>query len=234
MPNYYVPPKLLVTIMVSHLLHETSSFIINIHDPLAELLISEAKLRGQNLAIQYVSAAMTKSTLDGFVNPTAPVNLFLKGVESLATAENAQDASLRGLVALGTIIVGGAATGDKDAATVFGALFVALNERVFFPGSQGVILCVPVFFKGVLVLKILIRIVTEIRVEKRRRELNLPLPKFKFNFFSRKKWKDYIFKAPRLKKYTLKILSRKRIIPVIYNKKFTIKQPKMVEHISVK
>ena len=94
------------------------------------------------------------------------------------------------------------------------------------PGSQAV------FSKGSLIIyiinNILIRVITEILVECRRRELKLP---FKFNIFRKEEKRDFVFKYPRFKKRKFKILSRELSLPIIYHKKLVIKHEKMVEPI---
>ena len=88
------------------------------------------------------------------------------------------------------------------------------------PGSQ------VIFSKGLIKLyvikNILIRVVTEIGVEIKRRKLGLPRAKFKFNIFRKEEKKDFVFKYLRFKKRKIKILSRDISLPVPYQKELII------------
>ena len=84
-----------------------------------------------------------------------------------------------------------------------------------------------------VVKNILIRVISEIEIERRRREIRLPRAKFKFNIFRNKEKKDFIFKYFRFKKRKIRILSRDILLPVLYQKELIIKQPVMVKTIRI-
>jgi len=81
-----------------------------------------------------------------------------------------------------------------------------LAQNVLLPGSQ------VIFSKGLLkiyiIKNILIRVITEIQIERKRRKLRLPRARFKLNLFKKQKKKDFAFKYLRFKKRKIKILSR--------------------------
>ena len=107
---------------------------------------------------------------------------------------------------------------------------MVLAQNVLLPGSQ------VIFSKGLLkifiIKNILIRVITEIRIEKRR-NLGLPRARFKFNIFRNKEKKDFVFKYFRFKKRKIRILSRDISLPVLYQKEMIIKQPVRVKPITI-
>ena len=80
-----------------------------------------------------------------------------------------------------------------------------LAQNVLLPGSQFI------FSKGLfkiyVIKNILIRVITEIQVEKKRKKLGLARARFKFNIFRKQENKDFVFKYLRFKKRKMKILS---------------------------
>jgi hypothetical protein len=141
-----------------------------------------------------------------FIDPTTPATLFMQGVESLITAPSPQEAASRGTIAAAVLIISSLSAGDPNASLSFGGFLLILVENVLAPGSQ-------VIFSrdlaAIYVLKnILAQILTEIRIEIKRRELKLPRARFEFNIFKEEK-KDFIFTYLRLKKREVKILSRR-------------------------
>lgn len=97
---------------------------------------------------------------------------------------------------------------------------LVLAQNVLLPGSH------VIFSKGLLkiyvIKNILIRVVTEIGVEIKRRKLGLTRAKFKFNIFRKEEKKDFVFKYLRFKKRKIKILSRDISLPVSYQKELII------------
>jgi hypothetical protein len=89
---------------------------------------------------------------------------------------------------------------------------LVLTQNVLLSGSQ------VIFSKGLckiyIVKNILIRVITEIRIERKRKKLKLPRARLKFNIFIKKQNKDFVFKYPRFQKQKLKILSRDISLPV--------------------
>lgn len=83
-----------------------------------------------------------------------------------------------------------------------------------------------------VIKNILIRVITEIRIEKKRRKLKLPR-KLKFNIFKNEEKKDFIFKYLRFKKRKIRILSREIPLPVLYQKELIIQHPIMVKPITI-
>lgn len=110
----------------------------------------------------------------------------------------------------------------------FGALLAALCQNVFFGQSVSNIFSIKVY----LIKKILMKIIVEVRIEKKRRELKFP---YKSIFrLKRKKNKKLSFSYPRIKRRTVKICSKNLTFPVFYNKKIKIKSEPMVQFINVK
>ncbi len=102
---------------------------------------------------------------------------------------------------------------------------------MLLPGSQ--VIFSQVLLKIFVIKNILIRVITEIRIEKRRKELKLSRAKFKFNIFRNKEKKDFVFKYYRFKKRKIKILSRNISLPILYQKELIVKHPVMVKQIKI-
>lgn len=229
MPNIpIITPKTFAIILLASAGKEVSSFMIQ----LPEQLLIEAQRRAVNFGIQYGAIAIGQAAVGStFVDPFAPKQLFLEGLESLATASSPAEAASKGTVAAAVLILSSAASADPNASLTFGGFLLVLAQNVLLPGSQ------VIFSKGLLKIyvinNILIRIITEIRVEKKRRQLKLPRPRLKFNIFRKEKKRDFVLKYPRFKKRKLKILSREISLPVVYQKELIIKHPVMVKPITI-
>ena len=108
----------------------------------------------------------------------------------------------------------------NNASLTFGGFLIVLAQNVLLPGSH------VIFSKGLVkiyvIKNILIRVVTEIGVEIKRRNLGLPRAKFKFNIFRKEEKKNFVFKYLRFKKRKIKILSRDISLPVPYQKELII------------
>lgn len=226
--NIIITPKALAIILLASAGKEVGSFIIQ----LPEQLLIEAQSRAVNFGIQYGAIAIGQAVVGSkFVNPTAPAELFVQGFESLTTASSPEEAATRGTIAAAVLILSSVSSEDPNASLTFGGFLVVLAQNVLLPGSQ------VIFSKGLLkifvIKNILIRVITEIRIEKRRRNLGLPRARFKFNIFRNKEKKDFVFKYFRFKKRKIRILSRDISLPVLYQKELIIKQPVRVKPITI-
>lgn len=126
----------------------------------------------------------------------------------------------------------GVSSENPNASLTFGGFLLVLVQNVLMPGSQ-VIFFSQGLIKFYLIKNILIRVITEIRIERKRRRLKLPRPKFKFNIFKKQEKKDFVFKYLRFKKRKKKFLYRDISLPVPYQKELVIKQPVMVKPITL-
>ena len=179
-------PRAFAVIILASAGQEVASFLIH----LPEQLLVEAQNRIVNLAIQYGSIAIGQAAVGSkVINPTAPAKLFLEGVESLATASTPEEAVSRGSVAAGVLILSSLSSQNPNASLTFGAFLLVLVQNVLRPGSQ--FLFSKSLFYIYLIKNILIRIITEIQVERKRKKLGLPWAKLKFYIF--RKQKDKIF-----------------------------------------
>lgn len=167
-----------------------------------------------------------------FVDPVAPGKLFLQGVESLTTASTPEEATSRGTVAAAVLILSSLSSKDPNASLTFGGFLIVLIQQVLLPGSQ-IFLFSTGPFKIYFISRILMRVVTEIRIERLRRKLKLPRAKFNFKLFKKEEPRDFVFKYPRLKKRKVKILAREISLPVVYQKELIIKAPVMVKPITI-
>lgn len=226
--NIIITPKAFAIIFLVSAGKEVGSFIIQ----LPEQLLIEVQSRAMNLGIQYGAIAIGQAVAGSkFVDPTAPAKLFAKGFESLTTASSPEKAATRGTVAAAVLILSSLSSEDPNASLTFGGFLLILAQNVLLPGSQ------VIFSKGLLkvfvIKNILIQVITEIRIERRRRKLGLPRARFKFNIFRNKEKKDFVFKYFRFKKRKLRILSRDISLPVLCQKELIIKQPVMVKPITI-
>jgi hypothetical protein len=222
MPNgHLVTPKVVGIILLANLGPEVGSFAFQ----LSQHMIAEIQTRGSNLALQYGLIAASAITNDGRADLTLPLTYFKETMKVMSEAVSPQEAATQGVIALGVLTLSGCSSGDNTASLAYGALVVALCQNVFFPGSQSILSIFSV--KVYIVKKVLVWLVTEIRIEKRRRQLKLPYVNiFKdVNIFRAKKKKseDFIFLAPRIKKRKIRIFSKNLVIPVLYQKKLRIK-----------
>jgi len=174
MPNIIVTPKAFAIILVATATNEVASFMINVSDQ----LIIEAQSRAINFAIQYGAMAVGQCAVGSkFVDPTAPGKLFLQGVESLTTASSPEEAASKGTIAASVLILSSLSSEDPNASLAFGGFLIVLIQQVLLPGSQ-VFLFSTGPFKIYVICRILMRVVTEIRVERLRRKLKLPRATF--------------------------------------------------------
>ena len=215
--NLIITPKALAIILLASVGKEVGSFMIQ----LPEQLLIEAQSRAVNFGIQYGAMAIGQAVVGSkFVDPTAPAKLFVQGVESLTNASTPEEAASRGTIAAAVLILSSLSSEDPNASLTFGGFLIMLAQNVLLPGSQ------VIFSKGLLkiyvIKNILIRVVTEIRVEIKRRKLGLPRARFKFNIFRNQEKKDFVFKYLRFKKRKIKILSRDISLPVPYQKELII------------
>ena len=229
MPNpIIVTPKAMAVILLASFGQEVASFAVQI----PEQLLVEVQSRMMNFGIQYGAIAVGQAVIGSkFADPAAPAKLFVQGFESLATASSPEEAASRGTVAAATLILSAVSSGNPNVSLTFGGFLLVLAQNLLSPGSQ------VIFSKGllrILVIKnILIRVITEIRVERKRRELGLPRAKLNFNIFRKENEKDFTFKSFRFKKRKIKILSRDISLPVLCRKDLIIKKPVMVKPIRI-
>ena len=226
--NLIITPKAFAIILLASAGKEVGSFMIQ----LPEQLLIEAQSRAVNFGIQYGAMAIGQAVVGSkFVDPTAPAKLFVQGFESLTNASSPEEAASRGTIAAAVLILSSLSSEDPNASLTFGGFLLVLAQNVLLPGSQ------VIFSKGLLkiyvIKNILIRVITEIRIERKRRKLKLPRARFKFNIFRKQEKKDFVFKYLRFKKRKIKILSRDISSPVPYQKELIIKQPVMVKLITI-
>ena len=226
-----ITPRTYMIILVATATKEVASFMINVSDQ----LIIEAQSRAINFAIQYGAMAVGQCAVGSkFVDPTAPGKLFVKGFESLTTASTPEEAASRGTVAAAVLILSSLSSKDPNASLTFGGFLIVLIQQVLLPGSGSqVFLFSTGPFKIYVICRILMRVVTEIRVERLRKKLKLPRARFNFKLFKKEKPRGLVFKYPRLKKRKLKILSREISLPIIYEKELIIKATVMVKPITI-
>lgn len=226
--NLIITPKAFAIILIASAGKEVGSFMIQ----LPEQLLIEAQSRAVNFGIQYGAMAIGQAVVGSkFVDPTAPAKLFVQGVESLTNASSPEEAASRGTIAAAVLILSSLSSEDPNASLTFGGFLLVLAQNVLLPGSQ------VIFSKGLLkfyvIKNILIRVITEIRIERKRRKLRLPRARFKFKIFRKQEKKDFVFKYLRFKKRKIKILSRDISLPVPYQKELIIKQTVMVKPITI-
>jgi len=139
----------------------------------------------------------------------------------LNNASSPEEAASRYIIAAAVLILSNSSSQDSNTSLAFGEFLIILAQNVLMLSSQ------VIFSKGLLpfyiINNILIRIITEIKIERKRRKQKLPRAKFKFNIFKKEEKKDFVFKYPRFKKQKFKILSRKISLPIIYQKELIIK-----------
>ena len=122
-----------------------------------------------------------------------------------------EEAASRGTIAAVVLIISSLSSENPNASLMFGGFFLVLAQNILLPGSQ------IIFSNGLLkiffIQNTLIRVITEIRIERRRRKLGLPRAKFK--------------------KRKIRILSRDISLPVLYQKEVNIKQLVMIKLIKL-
>ena len=215
--NLIITPKALAIIALASAGKEVGAIIVQ----LPEQLLMEIQSRAVNLGIQYGAIAIGQAVVGSkFVDPTAPAKLFMQGVESLNNASTPEEAASRGTIAAAAMILSSLSSEDPNTSLTFGGFLLVLAQNVLLPGSH------VIFSKGLLkiyvIKNILIRVVTEIGVEIKRRKLGLTRAKFKFNIFRKEEKKDFVFKYLRFKKRKIKILSRDISLPIPYQKELII------------
>ena len=215
--NLIITPKALAIIALASAGKEVGAIIVQ----LPEQLLMEIQSRAVNLGIQYGAIAIGQAVVGSkFVDPTAPAKLFMQGVESLNNASTPEEAASRGTIAAAAMILSSLSSEDPNTSLTFGGFLLVLAQNVLLPGSH------IIFSKGLLkiyvIKNILIRVVTEIGVEIKRRKLGLTRAKFKFNIFRKEEKKDFVFKYLRFKKRKIKILSRDISLPIPYQKELII------------
>lgn len=188
--NLIVNPKALAIILLANAGQEVCGFIVQ----LPEQLLIEASSRVSNFAIQYGMIAIGQTVVGSkFIDPVAPVQLFAQGIKSLSEARTPEEAISRGTIGAAILICSGVASKDQDASLTFAGFLVVVCQNVLFPGAQTVL---SVNLLRISVIKnILVRIVTEIEVEQKRKKLGLPRAKLKlrFNLFRKEKRKKIYF-----------------------------------------
>ena len=215
--NLIITPKALVIILLASAGKEVGGFMVQ----LPEQLLMEIQSRAVNFGIQYGAIAIGQAVVGSkFVDPAAPARLFVQGVESLNNASTPEEAASRGAIAAAALILSSLSSEDPNASLTFGGFLIVLAQNVLLPGSH------VIFSKGLVkiyvIKNILIRVVTEIGVEIKRRKLGLPRAKFKFNIVRKEEKKNFVFKYLRFKKRKIKILSRDISLPVPYQKELII------------
>lgn len=233
--NIIITPKTFAVIVLASLGREVGCFVVQLPEQLLlqaqEKAMSATVRMGINMGIQYGAVAVGDAVARSNVDLAAPSKYFLHSLEALATASTPQEAANRGVVAAAVLILSGVSSADPNASLTFGGFLLVLTQNILSPGSQ-VILSKGLL--GIFVIKnILIRGITEIRIERKWRELGLPRVKFKFNVFKKEEKKDYTFKYFRFKNRKIRILSRNIWLPALYRKELIIKQPAMVKYIPV-
>lgn len=224
MPNPTISPKAFAIILLASIGKDVSGFIVQI----PEQLLMEASQRAVNFGIQYGAIAIGECVAGSkFVDVASPAKLFVQGFESLATASSPEEAATKGTIAAAVLVLSAKSSQDPNASLAFGGFLIILAQNVLMPGSQ--IIFSNGLFPIYVIYNILIRVVTEIKVEKKRRELKLP---FKFNIFKKEKRENFVFKYPRFKKRKFKFLSRDISLPVVYQKELIIKAPVMVRSVN--
>jgi hypothetical protein len=172
---------------------------------------------------KYAAIAIGQCVVGSSVNSMAPGKLFLQGVASLATASTPIEAATKESTATAVLIISSVASEDVNASLTFGGFLIILTQNVLLSGSQ--FFFPKNLYKIYIIKNILIRVITEIRIERKKKKLNLPRARLKFNIFIKKQNKDegFVFKYFRFKKQKFKILSRDISLPVMYQKKLIIK-----------
>jgi hypothetical protein len=230
MPNNpIITPQMFAIILVATVGQEVGSFIIQ----MPQHLLIEAQSRAVNFGIQYEAMTIRQTAVwSKFPDPTGPGKLFVQGVESLTTLSTSDEAASKDTIASAVSILSSLSSKDPNAFLAFGGFLLVLAQNVLLLGSQVVI-----FFEGSFTIyvinNILIRVITEIRIERKRRKLKLSRGRFKFNIFRKEENKDFVFKYLRFKKRKLKFLSREILLPIVYQKESIIKYPVMVKSITI-
>jgi hypothetical protein len=218
--NLIITPKAFAIILIASAGKGVGSFMIQ----LLEQLLMEAQSRAVNFGIQYGAMAIREAVVGSkFVDPTAPAKLFVQGVESLTNASSPEEAASRGTIAAAVLILSSLSSEDPNASLTFGGVLLVLAQNVLLPGSQ--VILSKGLLKFYVIKNILIRVITEIQVERKRGKLTLTRARLKFNIFRNQEKKDFVFKYLRFKKRKIKILSRDISLPVPYQKELIIKQP---------
>jgi len=174
---HVIASKELAIIFLASIGHEVSSLLL----PIPPQLSVELQTRLTNFGIQYATIAAAQVVSEAkFINPLGPSELLYKGMVALATASTVEEAASRGIIAAAVLVMSGLATNDPNTSLTFGGFLIVLVQNVLSPGFHA--FRPPVLIQIYIAKNILIRIITEIRVERKRKELKLPRAKFKFKF----------------------------------------------------
>lgn len=203
---HIITPRTYAVIFLASLGHEVSGFLT----PLPAQLLAQAQERAFNFCFQYGALAASQATLGSPFDPMSPAKLFKESAISIMTASTPEEAASRGTVALGVLILSGVSTETPNASLAYGAFLAIILPDLFGPHTILPVIILKIFY----VKKILIRLIAEIRIERKRKKLGLPRAKLKFNLFRNKERKDFVFKYIRFKKRKIKILSRNISLPV--------------------
>ena len=213
MPHIITPQQFAIILLASTV-KDTAGFIIQI----PEALLAEAKARAINLAMQYGTIAAAQTSVGAALDLNSPQQLFLNGWEVMKNADTVAEQTELGLVASALIILSGESTSSTNASIAYGALVVALAQVILPPGSQAVVTASKGIYRIYIVQRVLMRLITEIRVERLRRKLKLPL-----KFFGRKKKIHQLeMRILRFKRKDFKIFKKTRKILVPTFKKVVI------------
>nr|ULD16192.1 hypothetical protein [Cylindrotheca closterium] len=154
--NIIITPKALAIIVLASAGKDVGSFIIQLPEP----LLIEAQSRAVNFGIQYGAIAIGQAIVGSkFVDPGVPVKLFEKGIESLITASSPEEAASRGTIEAAVLILSSLSSEDPNTSLTFGGFLLSGSQVIF---SKGLL-------KIFVIKNILIRVITEIQVERRRR-----------------------------------------------------------------
>lgn len=238
-----ITPELFLFVYCFAAVQEVAGFI----PVLPEALLHEAQTRATNFAIQYgglvIGIAGESGILD--LDPRAPLKLVQYGWNELQNASSMEEATTKGLIALGALSLTTASSSEAATSAAWAAFVAVFMLRI--AGYQVIIpgylwkdyIIIYVLKKGVSLCYQTIRfLANESLIEIERRKLNLPRkrPKLKLkqkiknkiarlNPFQRNKRKpnDLIMSVLRVKKREFKIRSYKFSLYVPYNKKIVVK-----------
>ena len=226
--NLIITPKALAIILIASVGKEVGSFMLQ----LPEQLLLQVQSRAINFGIQYGAMAIEEAVVGSkFVDIAAPAKLFVQGVESLTNALSPEEAASRGTIAATVLILSSLSSEHPNASLTFGGFLLVLAQNVLLPGSQ--VIFSKSLLKFYIIKNILIRVITEIQIERKRKKLRLPRARFKFKIFRKQEKKDFVFKYLRFKKRKIKILYHDISLFVPYQKELIIKQAIMVKPITI-
>lgn len=130
-----------------------------------------------------------------------PAKLFQEGFQSMAIGSTSEETAAKGSVAAAVLLLSRISSSNPNTSLAYGGFLLILLQNVLLPESQ------VIFSKAILNIfifkNIFIRIIIQIRIEKKRRDLGLSRLKLTFNIFKKQKRKDFVFKYLRIKKPTM-------------------------------